>query len=225
MHLQRIANTFIQMGYSTVNFDATNSRGESGSDEVGITFTGHYQDLEDVIHWAKMQSRYQEPFVLAGHSLGGMAVIYYTQQHPGQVKTLIPISTALSGDIFIEARKHTSLSAFEEREENGFYLKEDDLYTKHSQPPSTLKIPFNFVEDMKNYDCFSQSEKIVCSTLFINVDEDNPILLKYTKMFYDSLKCPKEMIILENCTHAMNTEKNLQDLELALSSFIETNRE
>jgi predicted alpha/beta-fold hydrolase len=67
--LQAIADTFIKQNYTTVIFDATNSTGESESDESGITFTGHYQDLEDVVNRAKAQQRYQEPFILLGHSL------------------------------------------------------------------------------------------------------------------------------------------------------------
>ncbi|MDR3169934.1 MAG: alpha/beta fold hydrolase [Candidatus Peribacteria bacterium] len=84
-HLKRIEDTFIKAGYTTVNFDATNSRGESDNDETGITFTGHYQDLEDVIQRAVTQKRYQEPFTLVGHSLGGMSVIYYTEHYPDKV--------------------------------------------------------------------------------------------------------------------------------------------
>jgi predicted alpha/beta-fold hydrolase len=118
IHIQRIAETFIKNNYTTVNFDATNSRGESGSDETGITFTGHYQDLEDIINRASTQSWYQEPFTLVGHSLGGMAVIYYTENFPEKVKKLIPIAPVVSGENFIKSRKRRSLTDFEQWEKD-----------------------------------------------------------------------------------------------------------
>jgi alpha-beta hydrolase superfamily lysophospholipase len=117
-HLKRIEETFIKAGYTTINFDATNSRGESESDEIGITFTGHYQDLEDVINRTKTQPRYKEPFTLVGHSLGGMSVIYYTENHPNEIKTLFAIAPLLSGKNFVKSRKARSTTDFEEREKN-----------------------------------------------------------------------------------------------------------
>jgi hypothetical protein len=37
--------------------------------------------------------------------------------------------------------------------------------------------------------------------------------METTKVFYDTLICPKELKILKNCGHVMRTEENLNDLE------------
>jgi esterase/lipase len=78
-----------------------------------------------------------------------------------------------------------------------------------------MVIPFNLVKDLLKYDCYILSNKIICPTIFINGDKDASVPIEYTKDFYETLKCPKKLIILEDCEHVMRTEKNLQDLEQA----------
>jgi alpha/beta superfamily hydrolase len=68
--IQTFAKAFKDNNYTVIRFDATNSCGESDGDYADATITNYYEDLEDVIKWAKNQNFYQEPFVLCGHSLG-----------------------------------------------------------------------------------------------------------------------------------------------------------
>ena len=70
--------------------DATNSLNESESSSEGITTTSHYEDLVDVINWAKTQSFYKEPFALSGQSLGAISVVRYAGQYPNEINLLIP---------------------------------------------------------------------------------------------------------------------------------------
>lgn len=52
-HMRVLEEYFAHNGYNVINIEATNSLNESGQTNEGITFTGHYQDLEDVIEWVK----------------------------------------------------------------------------------------------------------------------------------------------------------------------------
>ncbi len=74
-HMLVLEEFFAKNGYNVVNLDATNSLNASESSAEGITFTSHYQDLEDVIEWAKSQPFYKQPFALAGQSLGAASCI------------------------------------------------------------------------------------------------------------------------------------------------------
>ncbi len=76
-HMKVLEDVFSQHGYNVVNIDASNSLNASESSPEGVTFTSHYQDLEDVIEWAKSQKFYKQPFALAGQSLGAASCIYY----------------------------------------------------------------------------------------------------------------------------------------------------
>jgi len=79
-HIKIFAQSFQGAGYIVVRFDATNTFGESDGNYEDATTTNYYEDLEDVIGWAKTQAFYQEPFFLAGHSLGGICVALYAEK-------------------------------------------------------------------------------------------------------------------------------------------------
>lgn len=102
-HIASFAQAFKNEGFTVVRFDTTNTFGESDGRYEDATTTNYSEDLEDVIDWAKTQDWYEEPFYLAGHSLGGISIILYAQRHPGAVKGLAPISTVVSGKLSAEA--------------------------------------------------------------------------------------------------------------------------
>lgn len=214
-HLQSIADTFYNNGFTVVVFDASNSTGESGHDKTGITFTGHYQDLKDVIEWAGQQSWYKEPFVLSGHSLGGMAVIYYAEKHPQKVRALIPVAPALSGKIFEFSRKQRSLHDFTEWKKNGFYEKISNSNGRK------LIVPINLLEDIKKYDCFNLCTNIKAPTVIIAGEKDESVPLNFIKDFYNQLKCRKELKVIANCPHVVKTPDDLNALRQNLEQAIE----
>ena len=55
LHIQAMAESFAEKGYTTVRFDTTNSSGESEGKLELATLTTYYEDLEDVIVWARQQ--------------------------------------------------------------------------------------------------------------------------------------------------------------------------
>ncbi|MBI1754834.1 alpha/beta fold hydrolase, partial [Candidatus Azambacteria bacterium] len=104
-HIAAIAETFIEKSFTVVRFDAADTLGESGGKYEDATVTNYYQDLEDVIAWARTQLWYREPFALAGHSLGGMCVGLYAQKHPERVLAVAPVSPVVSGALSVQAHK------------------------------------------------------------------------------------------------------------------------
>jgi len=55
-HIRAMAEAFLELGYTVVTFDTTNSFGESDGNYEDATITNYYADLEDVIAWASEQS-------------------------------------------------------------------------------------------------------------------------------------------------------------------------
>ena len=49
LHIDLMANTLLENNYITINFDATNSKGESEGKYEDATMQIHYEDLVDVI--------------------------------------------------------------------------------------------------------------------------------------------------------------------------------
>ena len=104
-----ITEVLKQNKYSVVRFDTTNTFGESDGNYEDATTTNYYEDLEDVINWASKQSWYQEPFVLFGHSLGGISTALFTEKHPDKVRALAPLSTVVSGNFSIKTHNEEHL--------------------------------------------------------------------------------------------------------------------
>ena len=103
VQFEALSALFLKHNYTVVRFDTSSSFGESEGDLWDSNITTHYQDLEDVTFWARRQDWYIEPFVLLGHSLGGIAVLNYTIHHPQSVKAIAPLSTAVSYEFWHEA--------------------------------------------------------------------------------------------------------------------------
>jgi len=108
LHIRSIAEAFLDSEYTVVTFDTTNTFGESDGQYEDATLTGYYNDLEDVIAWAAEQPWYVEPFVLAGHSFGGMATSLFAEKYPEKVKALAPISSVISGELTLQTTKYNS---------------------------------------------------------------------------------------------------------------------
>jgi len=108
-HIQGMVDVFFANGFSVVSFDTTNSYGASDGQYEDATVTNYYADLEDIIAWASHQDWYQEPFVLAGHSLGGICTALFTEKHPEQVMGLFPKSTVVTGKLSQEAHQKTQV--------------------------------------------------------------------------------------------------------------------
>ena len=104
-HIALYAQTFLENGYTAVRFDTTNTYGESDGKYEDATLTNYFEDLEDVISWAKQQPWYSEPFCLVGSSLGGICTALYAQKHPERIKAIAPTSTVVSGKLSIESKE------------------------------------------------------------------------------------------------------------------------
>jgi len=117
-HIQTFANAFKENNYTVIRFDTTNAFGESEGKYEDATITSYYEDLEDVINWAKDEKWYQEPFVLCDHSLGGICTGLYAGKHPDDARALAPISTVVSGELSVEAFKRINRGMKKDRVAN-----------------------------------------------------------------------------------------------------------
>ncbi len=193
-HIKLMSDMFYKHGYTTVTFDATNSDGESGGSFEKVTFTDHYEDLEDVIEWSKTQDWYEEPFALAGHSLGAMATTLFTEKNPDKVDLLIPISIMTSGRNF---------------------LKAEEL----SYEPWRDIIPQSFREDLLCYNITLSAARIKCPTHVIIGDSDTVSLPSCAEEFYKALNCvPRSFQLLKDCPHRV--KEKLSSLEEAITNVI-----
>ena len=106
--IQAIKDAFLENGFVTFNFDATNSFNESDGEFIEATLGLHYKDLEDVAKWTQKQNWFRKPLALTGHSMGGYAVTRYAEEYPDEVDYLIPVAPVISGKLSFEAHERFS---------------------------------------------------------------------------------------------------------------------
>jgi len=197
-HMQVLEDVFSEFGYNVVNMDATNSLNESESSDEGITTTGHYEDLVDVIKWAKTQDFYKEPFALAGQSLGAISVVRYAGEYPNNVDLLIPCAFPYYNYVEDELNDFAK-----EVIKKGFCDKVSKSTGK------VLRLKTAYVEDIKKLDLTEQIQKIMANTYVIVGSNDNQKHLKNSRMLYQMLNSRKEFYLLDGIPHDLaNTPKD-----------------
>lgn len=179
--------------YIVINLDASNSLNDSGASSAGPSFTNHYQDLEDVILWAKQQVWFQQPFTLAGHSMGAASCLYFAENFPQQVNFLLLLSFPwLSGKSKVAQENPEKLHHWRT---DGYW----DKVSKHSG--KTLHVPYHYIEDLLDYDFGLRAANITAKTIMVIGDKENTIRLEDNHKLFESLTCDKEFILLPQTPH------------------------
>jgi pimeloyl-ACP methyl ester carboxylesterase len=156
-HIKAFADVFKEEGFTVIRFDTTNTLGlgESEGKYEDATTTNYYEDLEDVIKLVKNKSWYQEPFWLAGHSLGGISIVLFAEKYPQKVKALAPISTVVSGKISFDSPKYRGNDILKKWKETGWRTEESK-----SQPGVIKKLKWSHMEDRLKYDVLPDAQKL-----------------------------------------------------------------
>ena len=209
-HMAVLEEVFASQGFNVVNLDATNSLNASENSALGITTTGHYQDLEDVIKWAKTQDFYTEPFALAGQSLGAISAVRYAGEFPKKVNLLVTCAFP-----YYNYNEQELNSFAREIIKNGFY----DKVSKSTG--RVLHMTMAYVEDMKKLDLTKQIKNITADTYVLIGLADNEKHIKNSKALYEMLNCPKQICFLPNVPHDLaNTPETKATFEDALNKVL-----
>lgn len=210
-HMLVMEEAFAKHGYNVVNIDTTNSNNESDKSEDGITFSGTYNDLEDVILWAKNQKFYSEPFTLAGQSMGAVACVLYAGTNPKQVnKLLVANFSWIDGKI--ESKRNRRR---EEILEKGFYIQ-----TSKSTGKSFI-IKKQFLDDLEKYNLTKAIKKITAKALVIIGLADTEYHKANGEKLYNLLNSEKELYKLEGMPHDLaNTPEDKAKFEKLLNKIL-----
>lgn len=215
-HIQTFADAFTKNGFTVVLFDATHTFGESEGDYADATITNYYEDLEDVINWAKMQTWYQEPFWLTGHSLGGIAVTLYAERYQEKIKALAPISTVVSGRLSVETE--TSSRELEDWERTGW------RETKSQSKPGVIKrLRWSHMVDRMKYDLLPEVNKLTMPVLMIVGDKDDRTPPEHQKILFEKLPDKKELHVIKNAPHTFRDSAHLSEIKTIFDKWIKNN--
>ncbi len=210
-HIQTFADAFLEEGFTVVRFDTTNTIGESDGKYEEATTTNYYEDLEDVVSWAKSQEWYEEPFWLAGHSLGGISTALFAEKYPERVKAVAPISTVVSGKLTLE----TGREEIEKWKETGWREKESK-----SKPGFIKRLPWSHVEDRLKYDLLPGADKLKMPVLLIVGENDDATPPEHQKILFDKLSGEKELHVIKGAPHTFREKEHLEEVKGIIKKWI-----
>jgi pimeloyl-ACP methyl ester carboxylesterase len=206
-HIAKMAECFLAHNVSTVRFDATHAFGESDGDLAEATLTKHADDLEDVIIWAQQQPWYQEPFYLAGHSLGGAASLRYASLYPSKVKAMAPTSCVISGALLLAAYQQNFPETLLEIARNGFSIKQSS-----SKPGASGKVTQAYMDNLGQHDYLATAARYTMPTLLVVGTADDTTLPEHQKLLYQALPGHKTYHEIHGASHTFKSPKELSEL-------------
>jgi pimeloyl-ACP methyl ester carboxylesterase len=200
-----------------VNFDATNSIGESGGKYENATMQNHYEDLVDVINWTKTQEWYKEPFILVGHSLGGFAVAKYAEEYSKEVKAVFPYAAVFSGEDSFAAYFKFRAEEIKDWKEKGWTYR-----TSNSKPGIEMKLPFSHMEERLKHNLKLNISRLTIPILFVVGENDTSCPPEHQKNFLNLLPkdTKKEMHIIKDAPHTFHDLEHLNHLKKILDNWL-----
>lgn len=212
-HIETFAKAFLDNGYTVVRFDTTNTLGESDGDYGDSNFTKSYNDLEDIIKWAGTQDWYQEPFGLAGHSLGSGCSLFYAANNPEKIKGLAPTSTVLGGKYTLARYRKEDLRQWEETGVRSGMSA--------SKPGVMKELKWEqFKEDILQYDIVPMADKLTMPVLMIVGSEDMGTPFEDQKLLLDKLPGEKEIHSIEGAPHTFKEPEHLEEIYKIFDNWI-----
>jgi len=208
-YIERFAKAFLKKDFIVVRFDNRHSIGESEGNYYDVNFSNTYEDLEDVITWAKKEKWYKEPFVLVGHSLGAGCILWYGANHQSEIAGLVPVATTISGQQALARFRKSDLSLpFKLRRSSSFRLVKKLRWRQ-------------FKKDILNYNILPEAAKFTMPFLMMVGDADSHTPLEDQKQLYDLVPEPKEIHIIKGAGHTFRSATHLDQAEEILKNWID----
>ncbi len=165
-----IAEGLRARGYTVLRFDAYDGLGDSGGAYPSFTASRYFEDLVDVVSWARSQSWCLGTLILAGHSIGGTVAMRYASEHGDEVERMVLYAPTLSGEALERSyREHEPDMLAQWRATGSREIVHPRTDEVHVQDLS-------FLEDLKRYDCmrwiaqFTMPVELFCGTHDILTD-------------------------------------------------------
>jgi len=214
-HITSWAKTFSDEHFTVVRYDGTHSFGASDGGYEDATVTTFMNDLEDVIAWASKQIWYEEPFWLVGHSLGGMAILLYAEEHPQLIRGIAPIASDLSGTISLQSPKYQGNTILADWKRTGWREEVS------SDKKRIKRLKWSHMENRLLYDVFPQANKLTMPVLLIVGTDDISTTPDQQQLLFDQIPGEKELYVIPNASHNFPNSQHRSMIEKYMHQWIQ----
>jgi pimeloyl-ACP methyl ester carboxylesterase len=207
---------FLENGWQTFNFDATNSFNESEGKFEDSRLGLHYEDMEDVCQWVPEQDWFVAPLAVSGHSMGGYATVRYAEEHPEEVALIAPIAPVVSGELTTESKERREPGAIQRWREEGFRIM-----NSVTNPDLVKRAPYAVHEEWLTHDLLPHAHKLTMPVFFFTGTEDDSCPPDHVQKLFDAIPNQnKTFEIIEGAPHTYRTEVDLKELKTKLSAWL-----
>lgn len=198
-----LANFLEQLGYGVLRFDFLGSGDSDGDFSTDTIVSGWQEDLYNVLQWVKRQAEFSaSPILLYGHSLGGLVVLTYPDDHRIAARLLFaPVTDPIHNfrDIIL-GQEFWNKSLAGEKIEN-FY---DRGFTLESQ----------FAQDLneKNYKPIEAAAKLPTPLLLVHGTADQVVPIQGSRELHQQYQGAKEFVVTDFDHGAVGAQGKLQKI-------------
>ncbi len=215
-HILAMRDAFLENGFVTFNFDATNTFGESDGDFEKATLGLHTEDFEDVTEWIQEQNWFTGPLAITGHSMGGYACARYAETFPEKVSFCLPIAPVVSGQLSWDALREFKPEEFNEWREKG--MLEDE---SRSKPGAIKRKPWSHMEERLGHDLLPDAHKLTMPLFLFVGTEDTAIPPKHVRLLFDTIpEGNKTLVVADGAPHTYKTEKDISFLRNEIDKWL-----
>ncbi|HPS21283.1 MAG TPA: alpha/beta hydrolase [Candidatus Paceibacterota bacterium] len=208
---------FLKNNYIVINFDSTNSVGESEGKFEDATMQLHYEDLVDVIEWSKSQSWYKEPFVLTGSSLGGYSVVQYAEEYSSLVKAIVAKAPVISGELSFKTYEKFNPEVLKNWKETGW-----DERKSVSKPGLIKRLPWSHMEERLNHDLRPNALKLTMPILIVVGENDTSCPLDVQETLFNLLpkNIKNELYVIKGAPHTFREKDHIDEFKNKLDNWL-----
>ncbi|PCE64650.1 bifunctional alpha/beta hydrolase/OsmC family protein [Sediminicola luteus] len=192
--VRHISKALTAKGFGVFRFDFT-GLGESEGDFADTNFSGNIDDLIAASRF--LETDYQAPSLIIGHSLGGAAVILAANQIPS-VKAVATIGAPADP----EHVTHLLQCSLAEIESQG--VAQVDLGGR----PFTIKK--QFVDDLRTQQLPQTLKQLKKPLLILHAPQDRTVEIKNAELLYMAAHHPKSFISLDGADHLLSSSADSQ---------------
>jgi len=190
---RNISRSLASEGFGVLRFDFT-GLSKSEGDFSNTNFTTNVEDIIAAAHFLK--ENYKSPSLLAGHSLGGAAVLFAGSQIDS-VKAVTTIG-APSNPSHVLKQLGSSLDVIN---------RDGEAKVTLASRPFTFKK--QFIDDLESMSCVNAAQKLRGKALLIfHSPQDATVNIKNAEEIYLSAHHPKSFVTLDGSDHLLIDKKN-----------------